>query len=43
MITIILRIIFGLSCGIILAKMLEYLFEVRWKQAQDVIVKWLGL
>jgi hypothetical protein len=29
--------------GILLAKLLEYLFEVRWKQAQDAIAKWVGL
>jgi hypothetical protein len=27
----------GFASGILLAKMLEYLFEVRWKQAQDAI------
>ena len=36
----------GLSAfasGIVLAKMLEYLFEVRWKQAQVAIARWVGL
>jgi hypothetical protein len=36
----------GLSAfasGILLVKMLEYLFEVRWKQAQDAIAKWVGM
>jgi hypothetical protein len=33
----------AVASGLILAKMIEYLFEVRWKQAQAAIAKWWGL